>query len=109
MKKFIIIIICLILSLCRCFANDYTFIEEVAGSIGQYIVTPEFLIEVWDYDTHKSSCWIPGDKLIVTPRGYLINIDRHEQVRMVDIELRKNYNSTGLYDDIDREVEEENR
>lgn len=107
MKRVLALIVCFLLSLSICFANDYTFIEKVAGTIGQYIITPEFFIEVWNYDTYKSSCWIPGDKLIVTPRGYLVNIDRNETVRMVDIELRENC-KTGLYDDIDREVEKEN-
>ena len=101
-KRFFVILFSLFLLGSICFANDYTRIEEII-SCGRYIITPEFYIEVWDYDTNKTSCWIPCDRLIVTPRGYLINIDREETARIVDIALRKN---TGLYDDIDKEVKD---
>ena len=84
MKKFLLILCLLCMPV---FANDYTRIEEI-NPIGQYIITPEFYIEVWEYDTDKSSCWMPSDRLIVTARGYLINIDRNETVRMVNIKLR---------------------
>ena len=85
MKKFLIIL-CLLFFSNVCYSDTYTRIEHITED-GHYLATPEYFIEIWEYDTNKSSRWIPSHRLIVTERGYLINIDRNETVRMVDLEV----------------------
>lgn len=86
MKKFLLTL-CILFIPTICFADTYTRIEHITDD-GHYLATPEYFIEIWEYDTYKSSCWFPSHRLIVTERGYLINIDRNETVRMVDLEVR---------------------
>lgn len=98
----ILILFVFLLHAVLCFADDETFAERVSP-LGIFIKTPEYIIEIFEPDTVKSHLWTPGDKLIVTPRGYLINVDRRESVHMVDVRVRNS-----LYDSVDDEVMDEN-
>lgn len=85
MKKLLLILCLLYMNIC--FADTYTRIEHITED-GHYLATPEFFIEIWMPHTNRTSCWIPSQRLIVTERGLLINIDRNETVRMVDLDIR---------------------
>lgn len=84
MKKFLLIL-CLFLAL-PCFASDETFITE--NHDGKVILTPEYIVVINDYDVVDTALWLPGDDVIITDSGYIVNTDEGERAEIQTINYR---------------------
>lgn len=83
MKKFLLVMCLLCLPV---FANDSTWVEE--NHDGKVIITPEYIIVINDYDIVDTQLWLPGDDVIVTDSGYIINTDEGERAEIQAINYR---------------------
>ena len=70
----------------KTFASERTFIENVIGD-GKTILTPEYIIKIYDYDTFYTNLWLPLEDVLIVP-DYVINIENGEKAEIEEIILR---------------------
>lgn len=83
MKK-VLLILCMICM--PALANDNTWIEE--NNDGKVIITPEYIVIIPDYEIPTTMLWLPGDDVIITDSGYIINTDEEEKAEIQAINYR---------------------